>query len=395
MLLSAINFARGSVRIEIRGMFVERFLNICASNDIAFWDIERTDEETIRATIRINGFRRLKKYSKNTFYRIRIIKKTGLPFFVFRIKKRYALFAGAMVSCVLLWLLSGFIWTIEINGCGSISPARVLGGLKDMGLYAGVLSSKVDVNMIRNSLPLEIDEISWMAINIKGSHAEVTVRERQKKPDVADQDTPCDIKAARDAMIVSMQVREGITRFKAGDTVLKGDTIVEGTIPSTSGVTRYVHARADITGRTLYHLEGVFPVGAGAVERSGEVVRKRSVVFGQRRINLFINSGIPFDNYDKIIEMKSFRLSDELILPIRIQTESYYELCEYDASPDYEAAAAELRRLLLERMKIQSPKAEIKDVSYSAYYGEGAVTGRLRCECEEDISEISAMAKEN
>ena len=36
MLLGLINYVRGNVRVEIQGAAIERFLNLCAQNQIAF-----------------------------------------------------------------------------------------------------------------------------------------------------------------------------------------------------------------------------------------------------------------------------------------------------------------------------------------------------------------------
>ena len=41
MLLGLINYVRGWVRVEIRGAAIERFLNLCAQTEIAFWDVRR------------------------------------------------------------------------------------------------------------------------------------------------------------------------------------------------------------------------------------------------------------------------------------------------------------------------------------------------------------------
>ena len=55
MLLGLINYVRGWVRVEIRGAAIERFLNLCAQNDIAFWDVRRLAPDVVQATVRIQG----------------------------------------------------------------------------------------------------------------------------------------------------------------------------------------------------------------------------------------------------------------------------------------------------------------------------------------------------
>ena len=46
-----INLLRGSVRVEVTGAFPERFLNLCAQEGLAFWDMEQPDSHTLRLTV--------------------------------------------------------------------------------------------------------------------------------------------------------------------------------------------------------------------------------------------------------------------------------------------------------------------------------------------------------
>lgn len=51
MLRKMINGLRGSVRLEVSGAFPERFLNLCAQNGMAFWDVEWLEATRLRLTL--------------------------------------------------------------------------------------------------------------------------------------------------------------------------------------------------------------------------------------------------------------------------------------------------------------------------------------------------------
>ena len=58
MILGIINYIRGSVRIEIQGAAIERFLNLCAQNQIDFWDVRRIAPDLAQA-VRLFHFLKL------------------------------------------------------------------------------------------------------------------------------------------------------------------------------------------------------------------------------------------------------------------------------------------------------------------------------------------------
>ena len=80
MILGIINYVRGSVRIEIQGAAIERFLNLCAQNQIDFWDVRRIAPDLAQATVRISGFRQLRRFTRRAMCSVRIVGKRGVPF---------------------------------------------------------------------------------------------------------------------------------------------------------------------------------------------------------------------------------------------------------------------------------------------------------------------------
>ena len=49
MLKRTVNFLRGTVRLEAEGPFPERFLNLCAQNQVLFWGVEWLDQTRLRS----------------------------------------------------------------------------------------------------------------------------------------------------------------------------------------------------------------------------------------------------------------------------------------------------------------------------------------------------------
>ena len=113
-------FIRGYVRIRVRTVSYDRFLNICALHGFYIWDLT-PKENAYELNISIKDFRKLRPLARKTGAHIRIVKKRGLPFWLFRNRHRKAFAVGFLGGSALLFLFSFFIWNIEINGNRSAS----------------------------------------------------------------------------------------------------------------------------------------------------------------------------------------------------------------------------------------------------------------------------------
>ena len=50
-----VNYLKGSVLLEVEGKFPERFVNICADNNVEFWNLERIEEDKLRVRVLYHG----------------------------------------------------------------------------------------------------------------------------------------------------------------------------------------------------------------------------------------------------------------------------------------------------------------------------------------------------
>jgi similar to stage IV sporulation protein len=81
------NYLIGYVVISVKGVSLEKFINLTITNGIYLWGIQRQNYTTLTAKISIRGFRQLHGISNKIRCRIRIVEKRGLPFVLFRYRQ--------------------------------------------------------------------------------------------------------------------------------------------------------------------------------------------------------------------------------------------------------------------------------------------------------------------
>ena len=92
-----INRIRGQVRIRVECAFPERVLNLCGARDLAFWDLEWESPTDFSCRLSRRDYHTLRKAAKRLDCTITPIRREGVPYFLGRFRKRYALLAGLFI----------------------------------------------------------------------------------------------------------------------------------------------------------------------------------------------------------------------------------------------------------------------------------------------------------
>jgi similar to stage IV sporulation protein len=214
-------YLSGYAVITVEGYFIERFINICISKNIALWNMKRKKSSILFTNISIRDFKKIREIAKMTKCHIKIQKKKGLPFLLHKYKKR-KIFVGllmAILFCIIA--ISNFVWNIDIISESDINKEELLADLNEYGLNIGMLKSKVDTKEIINNIRLKRDDIAWIGMKIKGTNVIVEVVEADEKPDIIDENEYCNIVSDKDGIITKINVQNGTALVKVGDIVTK------------------------------------------------------------------------------------------------------------------------------------------------------------------------------
>lgn len=355
----------GYVTVIIEGFFVERFINICRSNNIVLLDIQREDSTYLKIKILKSDFKDIRHIAKRTKCKIKIDKKSGIPFFINKYRKRKVFAIAVLVIAIFIFISTKFIWNIEINGNEKIAKEEILELVSEYGITKGMLKKKIDTDKISNSVRLERDDISWIGITLKGTNAIINIKEGVEVPEVIDKNEICNIVANRDATISKLVVHSGTARVKEGDEVKEGDILVEGVMEGVHFGNRNVHADAIVTGSINLQKEKKEEFMQTKKVETGNMEIKREICINNFKINL--NKKLSnFENYDTIYSSNRIRLFSNFYLPIEIKKTEYKEikseLVEYSESDLKDKLEKELEEEMQNEYNISNYENKTKDV---------------------------------
>lgn len=285
-MLQWMRFLRGYLYVTLGGYAPERFLNLCRNQEIVIWNL-CVCPQGYRFCVSLKTFRTLKPLLRKTGTRLKIQKKIGMPFLVFRYRKHTCFLVGIGGAAVLLFLLSGFIWSVQIHGNSYYTDEVLTRFLVRSGCVYAAPKSQMDCKKIQMLIRREFEDITWVSARISGTCLYVDVQERLPEKQTSEETEDAqDLVADYDGVVTSITTRSGTPVVQKGTAVKKGAVLVSGLVAredDSGNVTGYkmVHADADVWIRTSLPYRNTFSEYEKQRIKTGK--KKRSIVLEGRK----------------------------------------------------------------------------------------------------------------
>lgn len=318
------SYILGFLKISVKGYYIERFINICKNNKITIWNLKRKDSIELNLNVRIKEFKEICKIAKKTGCKIKIKNKKGIPFLLHKYKKRKIFFILLILLVLIIGLSSCFVWNVEIKEENGYELENIREDIEKAGLKSGVFKGKINTKEIINKIRLERKDIAWMGIELKGTNAIVKLVKSDEKPDIINEDEYCNIISDKEGIITKISVQNGTANVKVGDTVKKGDILVNGWMEGKFTGIRYVHSLAEIEAKVWYTESIKIPYKVTETGYTGNEEEKYSIKFNNFQIN-FTKKYSKFKIYDTIETENKIKLFSDFYLPISIVKTIYKE----------------------------------------------------------------------
>lgn len=256
-----------------------RFVNLCRNNGMELRHLVRR-ENAIQMEIDAENFKKLRPLVRKTHVKIHILNRHGPAFFFYRHKRRWWFLLGMTVFAGMIYILSLFVWQIDIDGNRKYTDALILQALAQMDVKTGCRKSEIDLQGIEEELRIMYNEITWVSASIAGTKLQIELREgdlkisgssgggqtgnvkrvenRENNPKTqngeSETDLPANLVADEDAIITNLVVRRGTVAVRYGDEVKKGDVLIEGKVyiyneDETLKKVDYLTAEGDVFGK--------------------------------------------------------------------------------------------------------------------------------------------------
>lgn len=250
LLVKFTNYILGYVVFRAEGGFSERFINLCSNNNVFIWDVKRKGD-CVYGCVEAADYKKLRLFAKKSGMKLRAERKAGLPFLFFHNKNRMALPLAAVFFAIVFFVLSKFIWTVDVVGNVSVPTEDIIAAFEELGVKPGKLKSSVNAGETADRALLLLDKIEWSYVNIIGCNATIEVKEKTDVPDVRKQsDVPTNIISSVSGTVRRIDLYKGTKCVNVGDYVNKGDVLVTGAVTNKDTSVSFYSSQAYVSVQT-------------------------------------------------------------------------------------------------------------------------------------------------
>ncbi|WP_176461795.1 sporulation protein YqfD [Anaeromicrobium sediminis] len=394
LVLKLWNYFRGYVLIKIEGLSLEKFINYAIARGIFLWDIKRIDYTTMEAKVGLRAYKELRHVVKKAGCRVKIKVKIGYPFFMYKIKKRKIFMGGFAFFLICIFIMTSFIWSVDIKGCETINPTEIKEYVKKQGVKIGEWKYDVDTEELERNMIIDLKKISWVGIEFKGTKALIEIVEKVEPPPKVNKEMPCDIIAKKDGVIKKVIAKEGDSLVKEGDIVKKGQCLITGAIVREGVENRYVHAFGEVMAKTYYEEKDEISLINVEKIKTGNKKTKRIIKLGNSQI-ISGEENIPYKNVLVERKYKTLPKWRNTNFPVEVIIEEYYEV----NIRKNKLNKSNVKKILFDKMMVNVHKKIPKDgkvINKNIVFTEenSIIKGKLIVEVLENISTQKPIMEE-
>jgi len=325
----------GYLIIIIEGQFPEKVINMALTRGIFLWDIVQIGEKEIGLKIRLYAFRPLARIARSCKCRVSIYERCGLPFHIKKVKTRKTLAMGGIMFILSMYILTSFIWVIEVKGVEDLTVNEIKNLAAQWGLKPGAVVKRVDLDKIETAMQDSHPKLAWVGINIQGTKATIEISEKVLIPKT-DEHKYANLISKEAGTIAEMLVLLGTSQVKEGDRIEKDQILISG----------YVYPEIDVNDDGTYTPGGQPKLvrAKGIVRAKVEHVRRNSCALvekiilktgakseqvllktGEKQIVLKGEEMPPYEHYLLETISKSIIAWRNIHVPVELITNIYWE----------------------------------------------------------------------
>lgn len=248
------------VRMRIYGLMGERFLNRALQEGVFMARVRRINRRCLEIDASMRNAKKLAVLADKYRLKWEICGRRGPAALANWAKRRCTLPAAFLTAAVLSALFLSRVWKIDVRTVGNAPlPAGVQEALAEAGVFVGAYGPGIDTSLAEYQL-CALPGCAYASVTRKGAWVVAEVAGESAPPELYALDAPRDLVAARDGVVLSVNVKSGTALIKPGDTVRRGQVLISGSERVSKEEIRGVAALGSVTARVWFTAQAQAPL---------------------------------------------------------------------------------------------------------------------------------------
>ncbi len=315
----------GNVRFRLTSGDLSRTLQELAKSNLTVHEVVMESELSALVSLSVGEYRKAWKIIKRNGGQTELIKRQGLLWMMYGLRKRAVLLTGCLILLALTIWLPSRIFFLDVTGNQLLPDNYIKMQAQMQGMSFGCKRSEVRSEIMKNRLLAEIPELEWVGITTSGCVATISVRESQTRNHKNESESvPGNVIAVCDGVISSVTVTKGNPVCKPGQAVQKGQILISG-YEDCGLILKHTGAEGEVYANTYRILEGFSLLSADKRTDLKSVTKKISIRIGKNLIKLSKDSGISYTSCVKMYSERYVTLPGGFQLPVSFVVETFYD----------------------------------------------------------------------
>ena len=321
------------------GLYCE-FLNYLVEKEI-FVSLIKSTDFGFTATCMAKDYKKIARAAKKFQCKTKIIRKNGLYFKSRKVLARKGIVLSAALVFLYVFLFSKLIWRIDIIAPSKNITEDVNSILYENNCYAGAVFNQEKNQNIIQKIFMDVDNVGYVTLNFYKGILTCKVDATINKMPYLENSTSGNITASLDGVIEELEIYNGFSDIQIGQTVLKGDVLVEPTYVDRNGTLQQVMPRAFIKAYCLKEYSAQTDFNKEVFIRTGKYTQQVSLKLIGKKILIKKADTDVYKQYESEKYFENITILG-FSLPLTKETIRFYEKesvsIEKDEQSAYDAA---------------------------------------------------------
>ncbi|MDR0850524.1 MAG: sporulation protein YqfD [Christensenellaceae bacterium] len=172
-----LDFILGYVRVEIKGLNLEKFIAQLMKQNITIKNLVRPEYNRILLSTPITDKHKLFAQSSQMCYTITVQKTSGLCGLGLFLKRKIGVSLGLVCVMLLLIVSNLFVFSVKVYGTQNVTSAQIIEFLDAQNIKKYSLKTDIDHNEVERLLISQFD-LSMCSVIIWGGSLIVNIKEK-------------------------------------------------------------------------------------------------------------------------------------------------------------------------------------------------------------------------
>ncbi|MCY0877129.1 MAG: sporulation protein YqfD [Firmicutes bacterium] len=319
MAVRVAEWITGYVRVRVVDDPDRRVLGALIERRAQLWDVRsERDNGEYTCCVTLTDIRLLLAVARRHRAKIRFGRKSGVPFLLWRASRRKVFLAGGLLFTILLYVLSSFVWHVEIDGTDQ--PEAVASALQKLHVRPGTaLYQILDQDSLQLALLDQLPQIAWVGVRIQGTAVYVHVIPRVASADPVVH-KPQSIVAAVPGVVSSVLADSGLPLVKPGQFVTPGTVLISGSLLDGKAV----YAKGTVRALVWYRSQLELPERLAVAGITGDAVHHYYLMIGNWPVQVWGFARPPYTR-ELVHSVESPLEIAGIHLPFTWRSETVYE----------------------------------------------------------------------